>query len=114
MGLGFTNRNSTSANAQEKAFMYDQQSDKPVNLVVGAAGWVKIVGGSIATIVLLSGLIWGAAMMFAGMASDDDVSTVRSRVEQIEKNDLVQTILLENIKNTLDKVEKKLDEVLSK
>ena len=58
--------------------------------------------------------MWGSATLFAGTASDDDLDKLEDRVELVEKNDIVQTVLLQHIKETLDKVGNKLDKALEK
>ena len=75
---------------------------------------LKGIGGIIATLALLGGLVWGTATLFAGTASEDELDELDERVELVEKNDIRQTILLEHIKFTLDKVEGKLDKALGR
>ena len=74
----------------------------------------KGIGGIIATLVLLGGLIWGAAFMIAGMASDEDLDKVEDRIELVEKNDIRQTVILEQIKEALEVINGKLDKALKK
>lgn len=68
----------------------------------------------VAIIVLLFGVVWGGATIYAGTASDDDLDILETRVEMVEKNAIKQTLLLEYIKETVDKFEKKLDRVLER
>ena len=109
MGLGFMN----GSNDQE--VVYDIQTTAPPQRRGNSTDIWKIlkgIGGIIATLVLLGGLVWGSAVMFAGMASDEDLDKVEDRIELVEKHDIRQTIILEQIQETLKKISEKLDKVL--
>ena len=107
MGLGFNSNNVNRDIAPVYPHVGTSQSTDIWKILKG-------IGGIIATLALLGGLVWGSATLFAGTASDDDLDTLRSRVELVEKNDIKQTLILEYIKETLDEVEEKLDRVLEK
>ena len=109
MGLGFTN-NDHSNNGAGKV-MYQT----PVHTNDSKTDVWKVIRGITAvvtTIVMLSGLIWGGATLFAGTASDGDLDTVKDRVEELEKHDVKQTLIMEYIKESLEKIDKKLDKLI--
>lgn len=74
---------------------------------------IKGISGILGILILLGGLVWAAATLSTSMVSDEELEEVEDRLELVEKNDLVQTVVLEQIKSTLHKIEKKLDRVLS-
>jgi hypothetical protein len=113
MGLGFSNNNSDIAST---AVLYADRKGTSPPQNQGADIWkiLRGVGGIIATLALLGGLVWGTAFMFAGMASDEDLDKVEDRVELVEKNDIRQTVVLEQIKEALETISGKLDEALKK
>lgn len=108
--IGFTDRSSD----------YDSRTKgvaspaRPGSSSVDVFKLFKLIGTVIGTLVLLGGLVWGAAMLAAGTATDDDLEKVKNRIELVEKNDLVQTVILEQINDTLQKIEQKLDKALDK
>lgn len=109
MGLGFLNGKSEI----KVDTRYDIPA-QPQHLNNQTDIWkiLKGISGILATLVLLGGLVWGAAFLFAGMASDDDLDAVEDRIIVVEKNDIKQTLILEQIKESLVKIEGKLDKAL--
>ncbi|MCF6205357.1 MAG: protein Asterix [Sulfurovum sp.] len=75
---------------------------------------LKGVGGVLSMLALLVSLVWWAATSLNSKAPSKDVKELDKRVQLVEKNDVAQTVLLEGIKETLDKVEVKLDKALTK
>jgi hypothetical protein len=108
--VGFTN----SKSEYGRDLRYPDQSYPPAPTKQGLdfGKVVKAVTAILGTLVLLGGLVWGAAWLLAGMASESDLDAVEDRVETVEKNDIRQTIILEQIKEAIDKIDKKLDKAL--
>lgn len=109
--LGFTKNNEDYGNEMKYGIPVHPPHTKTAPDIFK---WIRAIGAAIATLALLGGLVWGAAFMFAGMASDSDLDKVEDRVEQVEKNDIRQTIILEQIKKALEKIDEKLDKALKK
>lgn len=107
--IGFNNKSKYNGEVR-----YANPGMPPVKTGVDISKWLKSIGTIIGTLVLLGGLVWGSATLVAGMASEEELEEVEDRIELVEKNDLVQTVILEQIKDSLEKIESKLDTILDK
>ena len=65
---------------------------------------IKTLGAALSILVVLGGLVWGAAMLSAGKATDDDMSGIEVRLRSVESHDSAQTAILDNIKDKLGSI----------
>ncbi len=114
MGVGFTRERSEYSGEARYANPGVSPVPKQDKRSPDVVAWIKGITAIVGTLVVLGGIIWGAANVMNGFASDGELDDVEDRVELIEKNDLVQTVILEQIRGTLEKIEQKLDKALDK
>lgn len=86
----------------------------PPPQVVDAGKWVKIITSVLGTFIVLCGIVWGAATIVANTTSHAEFVHAEDRILEIEKNDIRQTVLLENIAEALKNINEKMDNFISK
>lgn len=76
--------------------------------------WLKIISTGIGIIAAIAGTSWAVANLMLSFSTKDDNDRLKERVEIVEKSDVAQTVILENIKESIDRIEHKIDKILEK